>query len=86
MTRARSMAALLPPKEYVDTKLSPTLKAGLVELCRARPEDPRTWLANWLLANKPPGPLAAAGTAAAVQAVIDMYSSPEGKAQLKDLW
>jgi len=66
--------------------LQPTLTAGLVELCRARPVDPRTWLAEWLIANKPPPKLQEAGTAAAMTAVIDMYNTPEGKAQLQALW
>lgn len=78
--------ALLSATEYVGAKLEPTLKRGLVELCRARPEDPRTWLANWLLENKPAPPLAAAGTADALKAVIDMYATEEGKAELKALW
>ena len=56
--------------EYVGAKLEPTLKRGLVELCRARPEDPRTWLAEWLLANKPAPPLAAAAQASAPAAQV----------------
>ena len=36
------------------TNLSPTLTSGLVELCRVKPEDPVSWLAHYLLANKPP--------------------------------
>ena len=76
----------LSPNDYVGQTLTPTLKQGLVALCKARPEDPRTWLAEWLLANKPAPTLAAAGTAAAVQAVIDMYATPEGKAKLRELW
>jgi len=43
--------------EYVHHKISPTLNPALVALCRARPDDPVTWLANWLLANKPQPPL-----------------------------
>ena len=66
--------------------ITPTLSKGLVELCRAKPADPRTWLAEWLLANKPAPKLAAEGTAAAVQGVIDMYATPEGKAALQELW
>jgi len=77
---------MTPAQEYTDTALKPTLQRGLVALCQARPDDPRTWLAEWLLANKPPPKLALAGSAAAVQAVIEMYSSSEGKAQLQGLW
>ena len=79
-------AATQSQTDYVGATLQPTLTKGLVELCRAKPEDPRTWLAEWLLANKPPPSLAAAGTASAVQAVIDMYNTPEGKAELRNLW
>ena len=45
----------------VAERIEPTLKAGLVELCKTRPDDPRTWLANWLIANKPPPQLQPAG-------------------------
>ena len=74
------------PSEYVGAHITPTLSKGLVELCRAKPADPRTWLAEWLLANKPAPKLAAEGTAAAVQGVIDMYATPEGKEALQELW
>ena len=40
-------------QEEVVKELRPTLEAGLVALCRARPEDPVTWLAEYLLENKP---------------------------------
>ena len=44
------------PNEYVAVHITPTLTKGLRELARARPADPRTWLAEWLIANKPPLP------------------------------
>jgi len=72
--------------DFVSEALQPTLTKGLVELCRARPDDPVSWLANWMLENKPAPSLAKEGTAAAVQAVIDMYSTEEGKAELQALW
>ena len=72
--------------EYCNAELLPTLNKGLVALCRARPADPRTWLANWLLENKPPPTEQAAGTAAAQEAIIAMFKSEEGQAELKALW
>ena len=44
------------PDEYVRENIEPTLTKGLAELCRARPSNPCTWLAEWLQANKPPPP------------------------------
>ena len=46
-------AAAEPAVDYVATHLQPLLTTALVELCKAKPEDPRTWLAEYLLANKP---------------------------------
>ena len=43
-------------KEYVAETLTPTLTAGLVELCKVKPEAPVEWLANWLVANNPNTP------------------------------
>ena len=48
------------PDEYVRENIEPTLTKGLAELCRARPSNPCTWLAEWLQANKPPPPKRAA--------------------------
>ena len=39
---------------YVTTFLSPTLSPALAALCKARPASPAAFLANWLLAHKPP--------------------------------
>lgn len=77
---------MVAAKAYFGDHLEPTVSKGLVALCAARPADPVTWLAEWMLANKPAPKLAAAGTAAAVQAVVDMYNSDEGKAELEALW
>jgi len=44
---------------YVGTQLSPSLTPALVALCRARPADPVSWLAEYLLAHKPPPQVAA---------------------------
>ena len=48
------------PDDYVRDNMEPTLTKGLGELCRARPANPCTWLAEWLQANKPPPPKRAA--------------------------
>lgn len=72
--------------DYVNEAITPTLKKGLYALCQARPADPRTWLANWLLENKPAPKLDPEGSAAAHQALVEMYSSPEGLAELKALF
>ena len=56
--------AAIPPvppalsKEYAHDSLNPTLTRGLIALCRARPADPTSWLAHWLLANNPIAPMA----------------------------
>ena len=60
-------------KEYVEAELLPTLQKGLAALCRARPADPRTWLANYLLENKPPPP-AVSITEAFKSAVLQVFA------------
>ena len=40
-------------KDYVAETLTPTLTAGLMELCKAKPDAPVEWLAQWLMANNP---------------------------------
>uniref|UniRef100_A0A3B3ZLM3 Nucleoside diphosphate kinase B n=1 Tax=Periophthalmus magnuspinnatus TaxID=409849 RepID=A0A3B3ZLM3_9GOBI len=40
-------------EEYLSTRLSPALIKGLTELCRHKPADPCTWLADWLIKNNP---------------------------------
>jgi len=49
----RSMGAA---EDYVAALITPTLKPALVALCREKPADAVTFLAEWLLANKPPPP------------------------------
>lgn len=46
-------------KDYVTQALTPTLTAGLVELCRTKPAKPVEWLAQWLIANNPNSPITA---------------------------
>lgn len=72
--------------EYVSSEILPTLQKGLYALCKEKPADPTTWLAEWLLANKPPPKNQQAGAAAAHQALVDMFKSEEGLAELKALW
>jgi len=72
--------------EYTNAEILPTLNKGLAAMCRAKPADPRTWLAEWLVANKPPPKQQKEGTAAAQKKIVDMFKSEEGKAELKALW
>ena len=51
------LATELAPAEYAETYINPTLKQALVALCRARPEDPVTFLAQHLHDHKPPPPV-----------------------------
>jgi adenylate kinase family enzyme len=44
-------------KEFVNDELMPTLLPALCALARERPADPVTWLAQHLLATKPPNPV-----------------------------
>ncbi|MBN3297348.1 nucleoside diphosphate kinase homolog 5 [Amia ocellicauda] len=43
-------------KDYLSRFINPTLLAGLTELCKRKPEDPFTWLADWLIDNNPNKP------------------------------
>ncbi|XP_078506809.1 nucleoside diphosphate kinase homolog 5 [Lissotriton helveticus] len=43
-------------KDYLSLFVNPTLLAGLTALCKHKPADPITWLANWLLKNNPNKP------------------------------
>ena len=56
---------------YVAEHINPTLIPGLVALCRAKPADPTTWLADWLVANKPPMPTVSEEEVAAVERACD---------------
>ena len=42
---------------YADLHLNPSLRPALAALCRVRPADPVTWLAEYLLAHKPSPPV-----------------------------
>lgn len=44
-------------KAYANDALMPCLTTGLVELCKAKPEEPVQWLAEWLIANNPQAPV-----------------------------
>ena len=44
-------------KDYLESRLNPTILKGLTQLCKEKPHDPVTWLADWLLANNPYKPL-----------------------------
>lgn len=50
-------AAASSSSEYVAANISPQLLPALVALCRAKPEDPVTWLAEYLRAHKLPPPV-----------------------------
>ncbi|XP_020381284.1 nucleoside diphosphate kinase homolog 5 isoform X1 [Rhincodon typus] len=41
---------------YLSRFVNPTLLSGLTELCKQKPTDPITWLADWLLENNPNKP------------------------------
>lgn len=43
-------------KDYLSRFVSPTLLRGLTELCKQKPVDPYTWLADWLIKNNPNKP------------------------------
>ncbi|XP_051513627.1 nucleoside diphosphate kinase homolog 5 [Myxocyprinus asiaticus] len=49
-------------KDYLSQYVSPTLLTGLTELCKRKPADPFTWLADWLLQNNPNKPKISDGT------------------------
>ncbi|XP_071957936.1 nucleoside diphosphate kinase homolog 5-like [Antedon mediterranea] len=43
-------------KDYLAKLVNPTLLKGLTSLCKQKPEEPITWLADWLIANNPNKP------------------------------
>jgi len=43
-------------REYLEQKVNPTLVRGLTALCKAKPDAPVSWLADWLLENNPATP------------------------------
>lgn len=40
-------------RDYMAKSINPTLLKALTELCKQKPLDPVTWLAEWLLNNNP---------------------------------
>lgn len=50
-------------KDYLSRFINPTLLVGLTELCKIKPEDPYTWLADWLMNNNPNKPKVSDGAA-----------------------
>ncbi len=44
-------------KDYLENKLNSTLLKALTELCKQKPTDPLTWLADYLVCNNPYKPL-----------------------------
>jgi nucleoside diphosphate kinase len=44
-------------KDYLENKLNPTLLKALTQLCKEKPAEPVTWLADYLLLNNPYKPL-----------------------------
>ncbi|XP_060771860.1 nucleoside diphosphate kinase homolog 5-like [Neoarius graeffei] len=42
--------------DYLRRYVNPTLHTGLTELCKTKPADPLTWLADWLIQNNPNQP------------------------------
>ena len=74
--------------DYVNACLNPTLKPALVALCKARPENPAVFLAEWLIDNKPPPPtfsVTAAFEAAALQVFALADEDGSGSLQLDEL-
>jgi len=43
-------------REYLQSTVLPVLTAGLTELCKKKPAEPISWLAEWLLENNPNKP------------------------------
>ncbi|XP_027007757.1 nucleoside diphosphate kinase homolog 5 [Tachysurus fulvidraco] len=48
--------------DYLSRCINPTLLTGLTELCKTKPADPFTWLADWLIQNNPNKPQISEGT------------------------
>jgi nucleoside diphosphate kinase len=44
-------------KDYLDNKLNSTILKALTQLCKEKPADPMTWLADYLITNNPYKPL-----------------------------
>ena len=59
-------------KDYCEEHINKTLKPALVALCRERPADPVTWLANYLIETKPCNPAEEPGSEEARQEAAEM--------------
>ncbi len=44
-------------KDYLENRINPTLLKALTQLCKEKPQDPFTWLADYLIMNNPYKPL-----------------------------
>ncbi|XP_060706783.1 nucleoside diphosphate kinase homolog 5-like [Hemiscyllium ocellatum] len=42
--------------DYLSKYVNPTLLSGLTEMCKQKPSEPVTWLADWLLEHNPISP------------------------------
>ena len=51
----RALPTTKQAKDYVAATLTPTLTAGLVALCRAKPAEPAAFLAQYLIEHNPAG-------------------------------
>ncbi len=51
--RARAGGGGPTVRKYLDSTVVPVLRQGLKELVRQKPEDPYTFLANFILDNRP---------------------------------
>lgn len=50
------IATDLSAKDYLESHVNPTLLKGMTELCKVKPKDPVTWLADWIIENNPNKP------------------------------
>lgn len=50
--RKRPDLTTLPTKQYLDQTVAPILLEGMKQLTKERPQDPVTFLANYLLKHK----------------------------------
>nr|XP_039258237.1 nucleoside diphosphate kinase homolog 5-like [Styela clava] len=46
----------LSAKDYLESSVNSTLLKGMTELCKVKPKDAVTWLADWLSVNNPNKP------------------------------
>ena len=69
---------LSDPEAYVAARLTPTVTAAVVALCRERPADPVSWLAEYLIAHKPAPPVSqtVANPAALLQQLLAASKTP----------